>query len=125
MLRQLLAHRSEKGAQRRLGLGAGTLHPLLCGAALAEMQGGDLLVDDLGEVDDRLALVALFARHQGIDSTPESGTRRPPSRDSTRSARPANERLWVTTTRAVSNSRDRCANSWWSRSLLALSRLPE
>ena len=53
------------------------------------MQGGHLLVDDLGEVDDRLALAALVAGHQGIDSTPDSGTRRPPSRESTRSARPA------------------------------------
>ena len=41
------------------------------------MQGGHLLVDDLREVDDRLPLAALVARHQGIDSTPDSGTSRP------------------------------------------------
>ena len=53
------------------------------------MQRGHLIVHDLGQVDDRLPLAALIARHQGIDSTPESGISRPPSSDSTRSARPA------------------------------------
>src|SRR5688572_19647451 len=50
LLRQLLPHGGEECPQRCLGRRPRTLHALLGRAALAEMQGGDLLVDDLSEV---------------------------------------------------------------------------
>ena len=84
---------------------SGAFHALFRGAALAQVQGRDLFVHDLGEVNHRFALMALIAAHQGINSTLESGTSRPLSMLSTRSARQASIRLWVTTTSAVSNSR--------------------
>src|SRR3954470_3240552 len=67
-LLRLLAHRGEKGAERRLRLSSRTFYPLFSGAPLAKMQGRNLLIHDLGEVDDRFPLMALLAGHQGINS---------------------------------------------------------
>ena len=80
-----------------------------------------LLVHDLGEVHDRLALAALVARHQGIASTPVS-RHQPPvlERQHPVGPRPPAVRLWVTTTTAVSNSRASRANRSCSRSLLCV-----
>src|SRR4051794_11822765 len=93
LFRQLLSHGRQKRSQRRLRLRARTLHALFRGAPLAQVQRGDLFVYDLGQVNDRFTFATLLAGHQGMDSTLESGTRRPPSRESTRSARLASDRL--------------------------------
>src|SRR6185503_725342 len=116
LLRQLLTHGRQERSQRRLGLRARALDSLFRRAPLAQVQRRDLFVHDLSQVNDRLTFMTLLTGHQGMDSTLESGTRCPPSSESTRSARPASDRLCVTTTSAVSNCRDRWANSWWSRS---------
>src|SRR5688572_10140270 len=80
---------------------------------------------DLGDVNDRVALLAAVAQHQVITSRTPGSTSRPSSSRRTRSARAASERLCVTTTIAISRSLDSSANRSWSRSLFAWSKLPD
>src|SRR3989449_1494455 len=116
--------RSE-GADGRLRHGHGRLDPLLLGALLAQMERDLRVVLHLGQIDDRLAFLAVITQHQGIASTEPTAVARPSSSIRIRSARPASWRLCVTTTTAVSYSRARRKNTSCSRSALAWSRLPD
>src|SRR5574341_200551 len=103
--RRALPQRAEEIAQRALHDRAARLHALLLGTLLAQVERDLGVMLDLGEVDDRVPFLAVIAQHQGIASTELTVVSRPSSSKSTRSARPASWRLWVTTTTAVSYSR--------------------
>src|SRR3989475_3882312 len=100
-----LAQRRHEGADGRLRHGHGRLDPLLLGALLAQMERDLRVVLHLGQIDDRLAFLAVITQHQGIASTEPTAVARPSSSIRIRSARPASWRLCVTTTTAVSYSR--------------------
>src|SRR3989449_11311297 len=85
--------------------------PLLLGALLAQMERDLRVVLHLGQIDDRLAFLAVITQHQGIASTEPTAVARPSSSIRIRSARPASWRLCVTTTTAVSYSRARRKNT--------------
>src|SRR5216117_3674639 len=120
-----LVERGDETAQRRLEHGAAGLDALLLGARLAQVERHFGIVLHLGQVDDRLALLAVIAEHKGIASTELTAVSRPSCSQWMRSARPASCRLCVTTTTAVSYSRARRKNSSCNRSALAWSRLPD
>src|SRR6266511_4099946 len=111
--------RGQEAAERGLEHGAAGFHALLLRALFAQMQGHFGVVLHLREVDDRVALLAVIAEHQGIASTELTVVSRPSSSKSTRSARPASWRLCVTTTTAVSYSRARRKKISCNRSALA------
>src|SRR5437899_3534876 len=120
-----LPQRRQESAERRLEDGATGFDTLQLGTLLAEMEGDFGVMLHLREVDDRVALLAVIAQHQGIASTELTTVSRPSSRRSTRSARPASWRLCVTTTIAVSYSRARRKKISCNRSAFAWSRLPD
>src|SRR5213592_4908700 len=109
----------QEAAERGLEDGAAGFHALLLRALFAQMQGHFGVVLHLRQVDDCVALLAVIAEHQGIASTELTVVSRPSSSKSTRSARPANCRLCVTTTTAVSYSRASRKKISCSRSALA------
>ena len=102
-----LAQLGEKTAQRGVGHGEPGLDALVRGALGAEARGVHLALLHLGEAHDALALPAVAAFHPRSASAPypTAGASTPSERVSTRSARPASARLWVTITIAVRNCR--------------------
>src|ERR1041385_3678889 len=123
--RTALSQRGEKAAERRLEHGAACFDALLLGALLAEVERDFGVMLDLRQVDDGFAFLTVVAEHQGIASTELTVASRPSSSKSTRSARAASWRLWVTTTTAVSYSRASRKNISCSRSAFAWSRFPD
>src|SRR2546425_226443 len=121
----LADHPLQEAAERRLEHRRAGLDALLLRTLLAQVERDLGVVLHLRQVDDRVALLAVVAQHQGIASTEPTAARRPSSSIRIRSARPASCRLWVTTTTAVSYSRASRKNTSYSRSELAWSRLPE
>src|SRR6266705_2455691 len=121
----LADHPLQEAAERRLEHRRAGLDALLLRTLLAQMERDFRVVLHLRQVDDRVALLAVVAQHQGIASTEPTAARRPSSSMRIRSARPASCRLWVTTTTAVSYSRASRKNTSCSRSELVWSRLPE
>src|SRR5207247_1156357 len=121
----LADHPLQEAAERRLEHRRAGLDALLLRTLLAQVERDLGVVLHLRQVDDRVALLAVVAQHQGIASTEPTAARRPSSSIRIRSARPASCRLWVTTTTAVSYSRASRKNTSCSRSELAWSRLPE
>src|SRR3990172_9088427 len=119
-----LAERREEVAQREFRHTRARFHALLRRARLAQMHRRHVVVDDLGEVDDRLALAAVLAHHQGSASTSPTYVSRPSSSSSARSARAASWRLCVTINTAVSSSRARRKNRSATSTPAAWSRLP-
>src|SRR5882672_194084 len=112
-------HPLQKAAERRLEHRGAGLDTLLLRALVAQVERDFGVVLHLGQIDDRVALLAVVAQHQGIASTDPTAARRPSSSTRIRSARPASCRLCVTTTTAVSYSRASRKNTSCSRSELA------
>src|SRR5436309_3498616 len=111
-------HPLQEAAEGRLEHGRAGLDALLLGTLLAQVECDLRVVLHLRQVDDRVALLAVVAQHQGIASTDPTAARRPSSSIRIRSARPASCRLCVTTTTAVSYSRARRKNTSCNRSEL-------
>src|ERR1035437_7188974 len=105
----LLLHRLEELSERMLRHGNGGLDPAFGGALLAQVELRHRILHDLREIQDRVPLMALVAKHQTVPMVPELSPRRPSSRRSTRPARAARERLWVTTTSPSAISRESSA----------------
>src|SRR5947208_12095915 len=101
------------------------LDTILRGAAFAKVEQFDLAALYARELHDGVPLSAAIAQHQASTSRTPVSLSRPSSSSSARSARRANDRLCVTTTIAISKSRDSSTNRSWSRALFAWSRLPD
>src|SRR5213080_2177905 len=95
------------------------LDAILRRASFAEMQQLDFSALDARELHDGVSLSAAVAQHQASTSRTPVSVRRPSSSSNARSARSANDRLWVTTTIAISRSRDSSTNKSCSRELFA------
>src|SRR3989449_1893598 len=121
----LADHPLQEAAERRLEHRRAGLDALLLRTLLAQVERDLGVVLHLRQVDDRVALLAVVAQHQGIASTEPTAARRPSSSSKIRSARPASCRLWVTTATAVSYSRASRKNTSCSRSEFAWSRFPD
>ncbi len=125
--RPALPHRGEERTERRLrATPASVCDALLGGALAAEMHRGDLVADDLGEVNDGLAardrLRTALMRHLGRHRPPpeHAAVER---QDAIGPARPG-PLLWVTTTTAVPLSARRSGSSSCIRLAGGGSRLP-
>src|SRR2546422_1021229 len=70
-----LPHRRDEAAERRLEDRHAGLDALLLGAPLAQVERDLGVVLHLGQVDDRVALLAVIAQHQGIASADRKSTR--------------------------------------------------
>src|SRR6266513_170402 len=95
------------------------LDTILRGAAFAKVEQFDLAALDARELHDGVPLSAAVAQHQASTSRTPVSVRRPSSSSNARSARSANDRLWVTTTIAISRSRDSSTNRSCNRELFA------
>src|SRR5438045_7344133 len=93
-----LSHRLDEAAQGGLEDRAARLHAFLLRALLAQVERHLGIVLHLGQVDDRVAFLAVITQHHGIASTELTAASLPSSSSKIRSARPASCRLWVTTT---------------------------
>src|ERR1035437_862487 len=97
-LERLLLHGFEEVTQRMLRHRNCGLDPALGGALLTQVELRHRILHDLREIQDRVPLVALVAKHQTAPSFPVLSPSLPSARRSTRAARAARERLCVTTT---------------------------
>src|SRR5262245_35058572 len=99
----------EESAQWRLRHGRRGLDAPLRRAAIAELDLPRLAIDDVRHPHGDFTLAALVAEHLLVaharTSSPRGASRTPSCNASTRSARSASARLWVTTTSARPCSR--------------------
>src|ERR1019366_4385050 len=114
----LLLHRLEELSQRMLRHRNGGLDPAFGRALLTQVELCDRILHDLREIQDRVPLMTLVAKHQTAPSLPELSPKRPSSRRSTRTARAARRGLWVTKTSPSASSRVSSAKRSCSASAL-------